>query len=215
MMKGLEIQLVKILTIFTTFDLSHNSFQGDIPRVIGHLHSLNGLNLYHNYLTGSIPPTLGNLTTLEWIDLSSNKLSGGISRKLGDLASLGYLNLSKNQLTGQIPQDKQLSTFSSDSFSGNPGLCGPPLPKACHDDARPPQPSPSSTFDREGHESWFKQKVVWIGYASGIVIGISIAYIVFEMGRPKWLTRGVRMLERRATEWMEKQKWKAIKFHGQ
>ncbi|KAK3423847.1 hypothetical protein EUGRSUZ_F00606, partial [Eucalyptus grandis] len=49
-MKGLKIELVKILTIFTTIDLSHNSFQGDIPRVIGHLHSLKGLNLTHNHI---------------------------------------------------------------------------------------------------------------------------------------------------------------------
>ncbi|KAF8038887.1 hypothetical protein BT93_B1439 [Corymbia citriodora subsp. variegata] len=213
-MKGREIELVKILTVFTTIDLSCNSFQGDIPGVIGHLHSLIGLNLSHNHLTGPIPLTLGNLTDLEWLDLSSNKLSGRIPRKLGDLAFLGYLNLSKNQLTGQIPQDKQLSTFSSNSFGGNPGLCGTPLPKACPSDAQHPQPSPSSTFNHEGHGSWFKHKVVWIGYASGIIIGISIEYIAFETGRPKWLLRVVRMLERRAAKWMEKPKQKAIKFHG-
>ncbi|KAF8023748.1 hypothetical protein BT93_F1057 [Corymbia citriodora subsp. variegata] len=186
-MKGLEVELMRILTFLTIIDLSCNSFQGNIPEVIGHLHSLVGLNLSHNHLTGSIPSTLGNLTNLGWLDLSSNKLSEVIPRKLGDLASLGYLNLSKNQLTGRIPQDKQLSTFSSDSFSGNPYLCGTPLPKACPGDAQPPPPSSSSTFDCKWHESWFKQKTTWIGYASGIVIGISIAYIAFETGRPKWL----------------------------
>ncbi|KAF8023566.1 hypothetical protein BT93_F0929 [Corymbia citriodora subsp. variegata] len=215
MMKGLEIQLVKILTIFTTIDLSHNSFQGDIPVVIGHLHSLIGLNLSQNYLTGSIPPTLGNLTNLGWLDLSSNKLSGVIPRNLGDLSSLGYLNLSKNQLNGRIPQDQQLSTFSSDSFSGNPSLCGTPLSKACPGNTQPPPPSSSSTFNHEGHKCWFKQKEVWIGYASGIVIGISIAYIAFATSKPKWLAREVTMLERRAAKWAEKPKRKAIKFHGQ
>ncbi|XP_056173211.1 receptor-like protein 43 [Syzygium oleosum] len=214
-MKGHEIELVKILTVFTTIDLSHNSFQGNIPKVFGHLHCLIGLNLSHNHLTGSIPPTLGNLTDLEWLDLSSNKLSGEIPRVLGDLASLGYLNLSKNQLIGRIPQDKQLSTFSSESVSGNLGLCGTPLPKAWPSNARPPPPSSSSTFNFEGHGSWFEQKAMAIGYASGIVIGISIIYIALEMGRPKWLARGVRILERRATKWMEKPKRKANKFHGQ
>ncbi|XP_039167447.1 receptor like protein 26-like [Eucalyptus grandis] len=213
MMKGLEVELVRILTFLTIIDLSCNSFQGNIPEVIGHLHSLVGLNLSHNHLTGSIPPILGNLANLGWLDLSSNKLSGLISGKLGDLASLGYLNLSKNQLIGRIPQDKQLSTFSSNSFSGNPGLCGTPLPKVCPGDAQSPLPSSSSTFDRKGHESWLKKNTTWIGYASGIIIGISIAYIAFETQRPKWLTQGVRMLERGVAEWMEKPKGKAIKFH--
>ncbi|KAF8009103.1 hypothetical protein BT93_J0176 [Corymbia citriodora subsp. variegata] len=214
MMKGLEVELVRILTFLTIIDLSCNSFQGNIPEVIGHLCSLVGLNLSHNHLTGSIPPTLGNLTNLGWLDLSSNMLSGAIPSKLGDLASLGYLNLSKNQLVGRIPQDKQLSTFSSDFFSGNPGLCGTPLPKACPGDQSPP-PLSSSTFNHEEDKSWFKQKIVWIGYASGFIIGISIAYIAFEMGRPTWLMQFVRMLERRVVEWTEKTKQKAIKFHGQ
>ncbi|KAF8025334.1 hypothetical protein BT93_F2238 [Corymbia citriodora subsp. variegata] len=214
-MKGQEIELVKILTFLTIIDLSCNSFQGHIPGVIGHLHSLIGLNLSHNHLTGSIPPTLGNLTNLEWLDLSSNKLSGAIPRKLGDLAFLEYLNLSKNQLIGRIPQDKQLSTFPKDSFSGNPSLCGTPLPKTCIGDAQSPPLLSSSTFDHRGNESWFKHKTIWLGYASGLVVGFSIAYIVFEMGWPKWLMRGVSMLERRVTEWMEKPKGKAIKFHGQ
>ncbi|XP_039170194.1 receptor-like protein 33 [Eucalyptus grandis] len=214
MMKGKETKLVKILTIFTSIDLSHNFFQGDIPKVFGHLRYLIGLNLSHNHLTSSIPLTLGNLTNIGWLDLSSNMLSGRIPRALGDLTYLGYLNLSKNQLIGRIPQDKQLSTFSNDSFSGNPGLCGTPLPKACPGDAQLPPPSSSSTLDHKGHESWFKQKVAWIGYASGIVIGISIAYIAIETGWPKWLARGVRMLERSAVQWMEKPDRRAIKFHG-
>ncbi|XP_030542869.2 receptor like protein 26-like [Rhodamnia argentea] len=205
-----QIQLLVSLTVFTIIDLSHNSFEGDIPRVIGHLHSLIGLNLSHNHLLGSIPDSLWNLTNLEWLDLSSNKLGGVISRKLGDLASLGYLNLSKNQLIGPIPQDKHSSTFSSDSFGGNPGLCGTPLPKACLDDAHPPPPS----INRKGYENWIEQNVLWVGYATGIVIGISIAYITFETGRPKWLAQVVRMLERRAIKCMEKPKQKVIKFHG-
>ncbi|KAK3432488.1 hypothetical protein EUGRSUZ_E04368, partial [Eucalyptus grandis] len=188
-MKGQEFWLVKIFTFLTLIDLSNNSFEGNISEFIGQLHSLVGLNLSHNHLTGSIPLTLGNLTNLEWLDLSSNKLSGVIPRKLGDLASLGCLNLSKNQLTGRIPQDKQLSTFSSNSFNGNLGLCGTPLPKACPGDAQTPLSSSPSTFDQEEHESWLKQKTTWIGYASGIIIGISIAYISFETGRPKWLVR--------------------------
>ncbi|XP_030453655.1 receptor-like protein 9DC3 [Syzygium oleosum] len=159
-------------------------------------------------VTGSIPPTLGNMTNLEMLDVSSNKLCGGIPGALVNLLFLSYLNLSNNRLIGRIPQGMQFDTFSSDSFSGNPGLCGVPLPKEC-------SPGSSlSTFGCKGHENWFKQKTVWIGYSSGIVIGISIAYIAVEIRRPKWLAQGVRMLERRAAEWMEKPKRKVTKFHG-
>ncbi|KAK3423761.1 hypothetical protein EUGRSUZ_H00959, partial [Eucalyptus grandis] len=209
-LKGIEIRLVRILTILTIIDLSHNSFKGNIPRDIGHLHFLIGLNLSYNHLTGSIPQTLGNLTNLEWLDLSSNKLCGGIPRELGDLSFLGHLNLSNNQLVGRIPQDTW-SMFSKDSFSENPGLCGTPLSKECSPG------SFSSTYDcnRHGHKNWFKQKIVWIGYSSGIVIGISMAYIAVETGRPKWLAQSVRMLERKAAEWMEKPKQKTIRFHRQ
>ncbi|KAF7847879.1 hypothetical protein BT93_L2487 [Corymbia citriodora subsp. variegata] len=208
-LKGMEMRLVKILTVLTNIDLSQNSFKGNIPGIIGDLHFLIGLNLSHNHLTGSIPFTLGNLTNLVWLDISSNKLCGGIPRVLGNLPSLGYLNLSKNQLGGRIPQDKQLSTFSNDSFSENPGLCGAPLSKECSPGLS------SSSFDCKGHENWFKQNTVWIGYSSGFIIGISISYIAVEIGRPKWLAQGVRMLERRAAKWMEKPMLKAIKFHGQ
>ncbi|XP_039170887.1 putative receptor like protein 25 [Eucalyptus grandis] len=214
-MKGREIQLERILTIFTTIDLSLNSFEGNIPSVIGNLHSLIGLNLSHNHLMGSIPSTLGNLTNLEWLDLSSNKLSGRVPRELGDLSFLGYLNLSENQLIGFIPQDKQLSTFMSDSFRGNLGLCGTPLQNTCHGDDQPPPP-PQSFFQENStreHGSGFDRKVVGIGYASGIVIGISIAYILCETGRPRWLVRRVRRMERRI-ELMNKPKQKAIKFHA-
>ncbi|XP_039170163.1 putative receptor like protein 25 [Eucalyptus grandis] len=211
-MKGNKVLLVKILTIFIAIDLSLNSFHGDIPSIIGNLYYLKGLNLSHNHLTGSIPSTLGNLTHLEWLDLSSNKFSGRVPRELGDLSFLGCLNLSKNQLTGRIPQDKQLSTFMSNSFWGNVGLCGTPLQKWCPDDAPPPRLFFQDDSTRE-HGSGFDGKAVGIGYASGIVIGISIAHILWETGRPKWLMGKVRSTERRA-KLMKKSKRKAIKFHG-
>ncbi|KAK2631500.1 hypothetical protein EUGRSUZ_L02824 [Eucalyptus grandis] len=89
MMKGLEVELARILTFLKIIDLSCNSFQGNIPEVIGQLHSLIGLNLSYNHLTGSILATLGDLTNLGWLDLSSNKFSGLIPRKLEIWASLG------------------------------------------------------------------------------------------------------------------------------
>ncbi|KAK3436470.1 hypothetical protein EUGRSUZ_C01257 [Eucalyptus grandis] len=122
---------------------------------------------------------------------------------------LGDLNLSNNQLACPISQHNQFSTFLSDSYSKNQGLCGTPLPKEC------PPGSSSSTFNCKRHENWFKQKTAWIGYSSGIVIEISISYIAVEIGKPKWLAQGVRMLERIAVKWMEKSKQKTIRFRRQ
>ncbi|XP_017979791.1 PREDICTED: LRR receptor-like serine/threonine-protein kinase EFR [Theobroma cacao] len=86
--KGQEVELVKVLTIFTSIDLSNNYFQGVIPEVIGKLNSLIVFNLSHNNFFGHIPPSIGNLTNLEWLDFSLNKLIGKIPRELVDLTFL-------------------------------------------------------------------------------------------------------------------------------
>lgn len=46
--KGRYIELVNIQTMFTTIDFSNNAFTGEIPRVIGELKSLKGLNFSSN-----------------------------------------------------------------------------------------------------------------------------------------------------------------------
>ena len=46
--KGNYIDVVKIHTLLTTIDFSNNSFKGDIPKIIGKLGSLKGLNFSHN-----------------------------------------------------------------------------------------------------------------------------------------------------------------------
>ncbi|MBA0849173.1 hypothetical protein Goshw_012454, partial [Gossypium schwendimanii] len=129
--KGLEWELVKILTVFTTIDISCNNFEGPIPEVIGTFKELYGLNFSHNAFTGPMPSFLGNLRQLESLDLSSNYLSGGIPLQLVNLNFLSFLNVSNNKLVGQIPTGTQLQTFSNASFENNAGLCGPPLKATC------------------------------------------------------------------------------------
>ncbi|OAY43746.1 receptor like protein 27 [Manihot esculenta] len=129
--KGLEMNLVKILTIFTSIDVSHNKFEGLIPENLGQLNSLIVLNLSHNALVGQIPSALGNISHLESLDLSDNKLTGEIPQQLADLTFLSVLNLSYNKLVGKIPTSTQLQSFSASSFANNKGLCGPPLTKTC------------------------------------------------------------------------------------
>ncbi|TYI85382.1 hypothetical protein E1A91_D05G437900v1 [Gossypium mustelinum] len=184
-MKGQDRELVKIFTMWMILDLSNNQFEGGIPKVIGKLNLLKGLNLSHNNLNGGIPTSIGNLTSLEWLDLSSNRLSGTIPNRLADLPFLSSLNVSENQLHGQIPQGKQFNTFGNDSYEGNKGLCGFPVSKGCNII----EPAPPNVLEKDGSKSniAFGWKVVLIGYGCGVVFGMSMGYVVFQTGKPKWL----------------------------
>ncbi|XP_013454872.2 receptor-like protein 6 [Medicago truncatula] len=125
--KGRQMELVKILTIFTTIDFSSNHFEGPIPDVLMDFKAIHVLNFSNNALSGEIPSTIGNLKQLESLDLSNNSLVGEIPVQLASMSFLSYLNLSFNHLVGMIPTGTQLQSFEASSFEGNDGLYGPPL----------------------------------------------------------------------------------------
>ncbi|PON43273.1 LRR domain containing protein, partial [Parasponia andersonii] len=192
--KGSNIEVEKIQTMFIAIDFSRNYFSGEIPKSIGRLNSLKGLNLSHNKLTGNIPPSLGNMSSLEGLDLSSNELSGTIPWQLAtDLDQLEFLNLSNNKLEGRIPPGPQFNTFEDDSYGGNLALCGFPLSKSCSEDAAnvPTLPTKQKGEDDE-HTIGFDWKVVVMGYGSGFVIGISVGYMVLTDKTIDWLVENVR-----------------------
>ncbi|CAL5360692.1 unnamed protein product [Camellia sinensis] len=168
-MKGFDIYLMRILTVFTAIDLSSNKFSGDIPNVIGRLNSLIVLNLSHNSLTGLIPSSLGDLTELESLDLSSNQLIGKIPNQLKSLTFLEVFNLSWNHLDGPIPQGEQFDTFGNDSYVGNSGLCGFPLSKECKDKQAQVQPGVLLQQDGSNYGVW-----LW----TGIGIGSWISHVL-------------------------------------
>ncbi|XP_030960680.1 receptor-like protein 32 isoform X2 [Quercus lobata] len=151
--KGLEIFLVKILTIFTAIDLSNNRFYGEIPNSVGNLKGLILLNLSSNSFIGHVPSSLGNLTSLESLDLSQNKLSGG-----------------------------QFWTFEISTFEGNLALCGSPLPKKCGI-----EPPTYETRQESSIVEGFDWKVIVIGYACGLMIGLVIGH--FATSRTDWFVR--------------------------
>ncbi|XLU22374.1 hypothetical protein S245_058440 [Arachis hypogaea] len=183
-MKGQMIEISRILTIFTTIDLSNNLFEGKIPQILGELNSLKGLNLSHNKISGIIPQTLCNLTNLEWLDLSWNQLKGEIPKALTNLNFLSVLNLSKNQLEGMIPTGEQFNTFQNDSYKDNPMLCGFPLSKSCGND----EEQPPSVFT-EAKESLFGWKSVAVGYGCGVVFGMFLGKLFIKTAKPLWLAR--------------------------
>ncbi|KAF2287428.1 hypothetical protein GH714_039875 [Hevea brasiliensis] len=181
--KGVDFEVTKVLDIFAMIDLSNNQFRGEISENIGELELLKGLNFSHNHLSGHLPEAIGNLSNLEWLDLSSNKLVGRIPEQLVDLTFLEILNLSFNELTGPIPQGKQFNTFGIESYERNLGLCGFPLPNDCANDITPPLILP------EGDRSTgviFEWNIILMDYASGLVAGVAMGYIVFQTGKPQW-----------------------------
>ncbi|KAI5326031.1 hypothetical protein L3X38_035105 [Prunus dulcis] len=186
--KGSEVELVKILTIYTSLDLSCNNFSGSIPKEIGELKALYILNLSSNALTGEIPSSLGNLLKVESLDLSNNSLRGEIPPQLARLTFLSFLNVSSNHLVGRIPTSTQFSTFPAASFTGNEGLWGPPLTGDNTTELSPPPPSEKG-FPHSGPEIDFDVLSVEIGCIFGF--GTVVMPLVFCKRWRKWYYRSV------------------------
>ncbi|KAM3324839.1 hypothetical protein P3S67_005991 [Capsicum chacoense] len=189
--KGLDQELPRVLTTYMIIDLSRNRFEGHIPSIIGDLIGLCMLNLSYNGLEGIIPPSLHQLSVLESLDLSSNKIGCEIPQQLASLTLLAVLNLSHNHLVGCIPKGKQFDTFENSSYQGNDGLRGLPLSKDCGGDDGVLQPTTPVELDDDKEEegdliSW---QVVLMGLGCGLVIGLSIIYIMLSTHYPVWFSR--------------------------
>ncbi|KAH7514661.1 hypothetical protein FEM48_Zijuj11G0113500 [Ziziphus jujuba var. spinosa] len=182
------MELVKILTAFTSIDFSSNEFQGQIPKELGQLKSLLVLNLSNNVLSGQIPSSFGNLGQLESLDLSRNHLNGTIPQSLSVLNFLSFMNLSYNQLVGRIPNGNQIQTFPADYFQGNEGLCGPPLKVNCPDGhvpgKLPKTPNQDKADSKSGIEIEWNVLSAEVGFLVGF--GSVIWSLVFWKRWRKW-----------------------------
>ncbi|KAJ0967197.1 hypothetical protein J5N97_024114 [Dioscorea zingiberensis] len=166
--KGRQTEYTKVLLLVTSIDLSSNRLSGEIPQELSKLHGLRFLNLSNNLFNGKIPENIGDMNHLESLDLSMNSLSGTIPSSISTLNFLSHLNLSHNRLSGKIPSGTQLQTFDASAYYWNDGLCGFPLA-----DCTTETPSPGLLHDgnQEGNEDWFENLCLYIGLASGFIVG--------------------------------------------
>ncbi|XP_015063241.1 receptor-like protein Cf-9 [Solanum pennellii] len=206
--KGVDRELAQVLTTQIIIDLSRNRFEGHIPSIIGDLVGLRTLNLSHNVLEGHIPASLQKLSVLESLDLSCNKIGGEIPQQLASLTFLEVLNLSNNHLVGCIPKGKQFATFENNSYLGNDGLRGLPLSRDCGRDDQATTPAELDQEEEEEEEdspmiSW---QGVLVGYGCGLVIGLSIIYIMWSTQYPTWFSRMDLKLEHRISTRMKRHK---------
>ncbi|KAF3676220.1 putative glutaredoxin-C5-like [Capsicum annuum] len=200
--KGLDLELPRVLSTYIIINLSWNRFEGHIPSIIGDLVGLRTLNLSHNGLEGHIPASFHQLSVLESLDLSSNKIGGEIPQQLASLTFLAVLNLSHNHLVGCIPKGKQFDTFENSSYQGNDGLRGFPLSKDCGGDDGVPLDDEEEKEEEEGDLiSW---QAVLMGFGCGLVIGLSIIYIMLSTHYPIWFSRMVVKFEHRIATRMKR-----------
>ncbi|KAJ0806654.1 putative non-specific serine/threonine protein kinase [Helianthus annuus] len=177
---GRTLGLVKVI------NLSSNNLTGKIPDKLTDLHKLIALDLSMNALVGEIPSNIGQMKELLILDLSRNNLRGGLPSSMSQMTLLNYLDVSNNNLSGKIPSSTQLQSFKPSWYTGNAGLCGPPLSKYCPGDKEigGPPVTRENTDDGEGIDDL--QRWYYIGGATGFVTGfwmVCIALIVNRRGR--------------------------------
>ncbi|XVF55057.1 hypothetical protein PTKIN_Ptkin06aG0006100 [Pterospermum kingtungense] len=177
--KGLELELQKILTVFTSIDISCNNFEGPIPEVIGTFNALYILNFSHNAFAGPIPSFFGNLRQLESFDLSNNYFNSVIPSQLVNLNFLSFLNVSNNKLVGRIPTSTQLQSFSNASFENNTGLCGPPVSIQCQN---VPSQAPQTVQSTNGLDWQF----ILIGVGFGVGAATFVVPLMLWKKASKW-----------------------------
>ncbi|KAF3548035.1 hypothetical protein DY000_02003919 [Brassica cretica] len=183
--KGVVMELVRILKIYTALDFWRNKLEGKIPRSIGLLKELHVLNLSNNAFTGHIPSSMGNLRALESLDVSQNQLSGEFPQELGSLSYLAYMNFSHNQLAGLVPGGTQFRRQNCSSFEGNKGLFGPSLDEDCRDNIHTPASHKQYETTEESDEEVLSWIAAVIGAVPGVIFGLTIGYILVSY-RPEW-----------------------------
>ncbi|XP_054817587.1 receptor-like protein EIX1 [Prosopis cineraria] len=164
--KGQQLEYERNLKLVRIIDLSANKLSGEIPVQLFKLAKLQSLNLSYNYLIGEIQKQIGEMKDLESLDFSHNSLHGNIPQSMSGLSFLSDLNLSYNHFSGQIPLGTQLQSFDAWSCTGNPELCGAPLPNNCT-----ALEKPDDTKEVEGNDEDAFLRSLYLGMGVGFAVG--------------------------------------------
>ncbi|XP_057514978.1 probable inactive receptor kinase At2g26730 [Actinidia eriantha] len=187
--------LCKTKSLFV-LSLKDNSVGGEIQKELSNCRYLTHLFLSGNRFLGNLPTSLSGLGNLKRIDLSNNDLSGKLPDLLRvsgllsflaqnnqlsgqipnfDFSNLLQFNVSNNNFTGPIPDVN--GRFNESSFSGNPGLCGQPLPNVCL------EPPPAK---KESKSSSKNKALIYSGYGIlGFGILLLVALKLLKKQKPK------------------------------
>ncbi|KAH7847029.1 hypothetical protein Vadar_021072 [Vaccinium darrowii] len=184
-----------VLHLFSGINLSHNRLSGPIPHEIGNLIHIKVLNLSRNNLTGTIPATFSNLKNIESLDLSYNHLYGKIPSELTELSFLAVFNLSYNNLSGRMPpRVNQFGIFESNSYIGNPLLCGEPLPMKCNAAYSPPS-TPRAAINGSEEDSRFSDMDVFYVSFAGSYVAVVLAIVAILFINPYWRRAWFHLVE--------------------
>ncbi|XP_038691507.1 receptor-like protein 9DC1 [Tripterygium wilfordii] len=195
------------LESLTHLNLSYSRFSGQVPSELSYLSKLISLHLY--VVEVEVPTLRGllqNCTVVQelfFYGVNMSLVNPGLLMNLS--SSLTSLHLHSCDLLGKFPGDilllpnlqlLQLTRLGVDFPMSNwsttlrhlelVDLIDP----TCGNDGAPPQ-SQSMPSEEDDSGSGFDWKIIMMGYSFGLVMGLSVGYIVFS-GRPQWF---VRMLE--------------------
>lgn len=116
-------------TSLTGLNLSNNNIHGSIPRNISKLiQFVTFLDLSYNKFSGEIPLGLSSCSYLNVLKLDNNQLTGQIPPEIGLLSRIKIFTVARNRLSGPVPQFRNVN-IPAESYAGNAGLCGGPLPE--------------------------------------------------------------------------------------
>ncbi|RCV38576.1 hypothetical protein SETIT_8G153600v2, partial [Setaria italica] len=189
--KGQELYYDIRIFEMVSIDLSFNHLSGEIPEEMASLNALLNLNLSWNHLRGEVPEKIGLMKSLESLDLSNNVLSGEIPSSLSNLSYLSYLDLSDNNLTGRAPSGQQLDTLYAEHpsmYSGNSGLCGPPILKMC------PGNNASRQDVQNRNEHGFEPMKFYFGLGLGFMLGLWVAFCILSF-KKAWRIAYFRLID--------------------